>query len=515
MPSPTRNDTPHSTDPPGTHHQQPTTLPPPAAAIAGTLADPEVVKMANRMGTTYLAKLVAKCGGLPKVVCAIAKVSWSLLEHMNDDFMVKLENDPQFHSLSSLLSWMHSYFNACSDLVKPCIFYLSVFPASSKIRQGRLVRRWIAEGYSRNRPGCTAREDAQKRFSELVELSIIQQATSKVICQVNGFFREYIISRPMEDNLVFALDGRCNPNTQRTGQHLTIMADWHRDQIAFESIDFARLRSLTVFGEWYSFFISGKMRRLRVLDLEGMVALTNEDIEQIFVKLLSLKFISLRGCREISRLPHTLGGLRQLQTLDVRFTSIVKLPSAIIKLHKLQYIRAGAIVLPDEDWKSASTEDELEGRDSSVSSGRPAVPTCTENGIAKSPAQATTSQEAQHRPVVPKVGRLAHTWSLCGSKRKKEAQHHNGGVGVPVGIESLTALHTVGVVNVNASGGEAFLKHLAKLTQLLKLRVSGINRKFLGRAHIVQEHLDVGVLCRQVGQELAVVRLEHGCGNLQ
>ncbi|VAH54980.1 unnamed protein product [Triticum turgidum subsp. durum] len=293
----------------------------------------------------------------------------------------------------------------------------------------------------------------------------------------------------MEDNLVFALDGRCNPNTQRTGQHLTIMANWHRDQIAFESIDFARLRSLTVFGEWYSFFISGKMRRLRVLDLEGMVALTNEDIEQIFVKLLSLKFISLRECREISHLPDTLGGLRQLQTLDVRWTSIVKLPSAIIKLHELQYIRAGAIVLPDEDWKSASTEDgdvvtnqlpattseELDGRDSSISSGRPAVPTCTEN--AESPAQATTSQEAQH----PKVGRLAsklsHTWSLCGSKPRKEAQHHNGGLGVPVGIESLTALHTVGVVNVNASGGEAFLKQLAKLTQLLKLRVCGINKK--------------------------------------
>ncbi|XP_044318704.1 disease resistance protein Pik-2-like [Triticum aestivum] len=438
-------------------------------------------ELASLRGKVDLAKLVVRCGGLLKVVSAIGKVSGSFLEHMNDDFMFKLETDPRFHCLNGLLSWMHSYFDACSDLVKPCIFYLSVFPASSKIRQWRLVRRWIAEGYSSNRPGCTARENAQKRLSELAELSIIQQASSKGNWQVNSFFREYIISRPMEDNLVFALDGRCSPNTQRAGQHLTIMTDWHRDQTVFESIDLARLRSLTVFGTWCSFFISDKMKRLRVLDLEDVIGVTNGDIEQIFVELLSLKFISLRGCRYISRLPDALGGLRQLQTLDVRFTSIVKLPSAIIKLHKLQYIRAGAIVLPDEDWKSASTEDEVEARDSSISSGRPAVPTCTENGIAESPAQATTSQEAQHRPMLPKVGRLAsklsHTWSFCGSKPRKEVQHHNGGVGVPVGIESLTALHTVGVVNVNASGGEAFLKHLAKLTQLLKLRVCGINKK--------------------------------------
>ena len=107
-----------------------------------------------------LAKLVAKCGGLPQVVYAIGKVSGSFLEHMNEDFMVKLETCPQLHSLSGILSWMHSYFDACSDLVKPCIFYLSIFLASSKISRGRLLRRWIAEGYSRDTPGCTARENA-------------------------------------------------------------------------------------------------------------------------------------------------------------------------------------------------------------------------------------------------------------------------------------------------------------------------------------------------------------------
>jgi hypothetical protein len=61
--------------------------------------------------------------------------------------------------------------------------------------------RWIAEGYSRDTSGTSAEENAERLFSELVSLSIVQQQNN-VLFQVNGFFHEYIISRPMEDNLV-------------------------------------------------------------------------------------------------------------------------------------------------------------------------------------------------------------------------------------------------------------------------------------------------------------------------
>ena len=129
------------------------------------------------------------------------------------------------------------------------------------------------KGYCRDTSdGRTCEENGDNYISELVSWSKIQESPrNKVFCQINGFFHEYI-SGPMEDNRVFALEGRCSLNSTRGGQHLTIRSSWDRNEIVYESIDFSRLRSLTVFGKWESFFISSKnvnLRLLRVLDLRG------------------------------------------------------------------------------------------------------------------------------------------------------------------------------------------------------------------------------------------------------
>ncbi|CAN6372953.1 unnamed protein product [Urochloa humidicola] len=398
--------------------------------------------------------LVQKCGGLPKVICGVAESLGLVYDiKVKDNLVSKLEARGPLtttRSLGDVFSWLRSYFHSCPDSLKPCIFYLSVFPVNHTIRRRRLVRRWIAEGYLRDEKERTAEEIGERSFSKLVNLSMIQAPRERVddrrmpLCQVNGFLREYIVSKLMDENIVFALEGNCKKNIQRTGRHLAIDSSWDRDRNVFETIEVSLLRSLTVFGRWESFIISDRMKLLRVLDLEDVSSgVTNGDVEQMVKQLPRLKYLSLRRCKQITRLPDSLGDLKQLQTLDIRETSVIKLPKSIIKLKKLQYIRAG------------STKHHQ----------------ATEEAEIPPPAAAAAA---------PPTSKPCATLGSCLSKLSIHRHLDDGshrGVKVPRGIGKLSSLHTMGVVNISAEGKDAILDELKNLTQLHKLGVSGINRK--------------------------------------
>lgn len=385
----------------------------------------------------------------------------------SDNFMLVLENHQAFGTLRNLFAWVRSYFHSCKDSLKPCIFYLSIFPLNQRIRRRRLVRRWIAEGYSRDTKERTAEENGEESFYNLCMLNMIQVPGSTnmtylmrmPMCQVNGFIREYIISRSMEENLVFALEGHCSVNSQHTGRHLTIGSTWDRDRIVYQSIDFSHLRSLTVFGKWESFFVSDKMRLLRVLDLEDASSVTDGDLEPITKLLPRLKFLSLRKCQEIKTLPDSFGRLRQLQTLDIRHTSIVTLPASITKLQKLQHIRAGTgtTVLMGDDSNTVESS----------------LPAPTPPEAAASPSSSSLITSTPRAATVVSWSRMlewARHWQLVPASR-------NGGVEVPRGIGKMMALHNISVIDVSVASGQAILEELKNLTQLRKLGVSGINRE--------------------------------------
>ena len=97
---------------------------------------------------------------------------------------------------------------------------------------------------------------------------------------------------------------------------------------------------------------------LRVLDLEGTSGLNDHHLEHIG-NLVHLKYLSLRGCRDICYLPNSLGNMHQLETLDVKHTHIIKLPKTITKLRKLQYIRAGTLY--NDILGATSYEEFMEG----------------------------------------------------------------------------------------------------------------------------------------------------------
>ncbi|URE31840.1 NB-ARC domain [Musa troglodytarum] len=98
-------------------------------------------------------------------------------------------------------------------------------------------------------------------------------------------------------------------------------------------------QSFTVFSDDKPFHNYGKMRLLRVLDLQGCKGLRHNHLKNIS-RLFLLSFLSLRNT-SVEELPDSIGDLQNLQTLDIRGTGINKFPGAAVELKKLAYLLAG------------------------------------------------------------------------------------------------------------------------------------------------------------------------------
>ncbi|KAF7082193.1 hypothetical protein CFC21_086074 [Triticum aestivum] len=408
-----------------------------------------------------------KCGGLPLAITTIGgflatrpktAIEW---RKMNDCISTELEINPELMTIKSIL--MRSYDGLPYHL-KSAFLYLSIFPEDHKIRWGRLMRRWIAEGYSKDLHDITAVELCQRYFDELLDRSMIlpgegiDQYKQKISsCQLHDMIREICIAKAREENLVLSLEGGCClSETQGAIRHLVIGSNWKRDKHVLESmLDLSHVRSLTVFGEWRSFFISDNMRFLRVLDLEDTVGLRDHHLDEIG-QLCHLKYLSLRGCCNILCLPNSFRNLRHLETLDLRGTHISELPRIITNLWKLQHLHADGyfdrlVVMGEDD-----IVDKYEGYINRISS-------CQTCSVLLSKGHIFS------RPQVLDAG--LNRYDIFNLYRFQEMKLD--GITLPRGIGKLKALHALGVVDVSGRNRNATLKELGMLTQLRKLKVGG------------------------------------------
>ncbi|CAL4982027.1 unnamed protein product [Urochloa decumbens] len=467
------------------------------------------------------AKLILKrCDGLPLAISTIGSylankpktaTEWRML---NDGLSAELEINPNLKMIKTVL--MRSYDGLPYHL-KVIFLYLSVFPEDHIIRRKSVVRRWIAEGYSREMHHMTAEKVGDKHFDELIDRSMILPSESGIpgkidSCQLHDLIREICVSKAREENFVFTLEEGCSlGSTQGAIRHLTISSNWKRDKDVMQRmLDLSHVRSLTVFGEWRPYFISNKMRFLRVLNLEHTTGLRDHHLDKIG-ELLHLRYLSLRGCNCILRLPDSLANLGQLQTLDVRGTRICTLPAAVAKLQKLQYLHASGLIRGDTTTRrdiyteySWLMDDNTHSRACCVFKCCCGLSTC---GLllrcCKYFDRATAllctgflfcrQQLLESRFLVRRRGQvledgvsrqdLCHLYSYYIMDEEGDWSDMCG-VKIPRGISKLRTLHTLRSVNV-ARGKDTTFDELRELTQLRKLGVVGVhygNRKMFWRS---------------------------------
>ncbi|OEL24985.1 Disease resistance protein RPP13 [Dichanthelium oligosanthes] len=426
------------------------------------------------------AKLILKkCNGLPLAIVTIggylanhtkAKDEWRKL---NENISAELEMNPELGMIKNVL--LKSY-DGLPYYLKSCFLYLSIFPEGYKVGRGRLFRRWTAEGYSKEIRGKSAEETASSYFMELIGRRMVLPSQryiriSKGIdcCQVHDLMREIAISKSTEENLVFTLEEGCRSNTCGIVRHLAINSNWKGDKNEFESmVDLSRIRSLTVFGKWQPFFLSNKMRLLRVLDLEDTLGLLDYHLEHIG-KLLHLVYLSLRGCEGIFHLPGSVGNLRQLQTLDVLGTRIIKLPRTIIKLRKLRYIRSGSLGILRAGFYEEFVKDKPR-----LMQNKLCFLTLSTVGFCVSCCTPQLMSDTVETDGIPNRHDVCNI-CCCVMSPFLARQPEPRGVVLPRGIRKLKALRTLGVVDIEQ--WKTILQDIRRLTQLRRLDATGINEK--------------------------------------
>ncbi|KAF7033784.1 hypothetical protein CFC21_044859 [Triticum aestivum] len=422
------------------------------------------------------AKLILKkCRGLPLALVTIGgflasqpktAFEWRKL---NEHITAELEMNPELEIIKAVL--MKSYDGLPYHL-KACFLYLAIFPEDYMIARRRLVRRWIAEGYSSEVRGKSVEEVLDSYFMELIGRSMILPSQQSIhsrkgidSCHVHDLIREIAISKSMEENLVFTLEEGCSLNNQGTVRHLVVSNNWKGDQSEFENIvDLSHVRSLTVFGNWRPFYISDKMRLLRVLDLEGNWDLFNHHLQHIG-KLLHLRYLSLRGHADVFHLPNSLGNLKQLQTLDISGTSIVKLPRTIIKLVKMQRILAGSIGERNSNIFDGADEQSLMSLP--LYSALCCMACCAPKFLADG-LELDNEAQLSRRDVCTAFCCSILPYYAAGGRNP-------GGVEMPRGIWKLKALHTLHTVDISV--GKTVLQDIKRLTRLHKLGLTGINKR--------------------------------------
>ncbi|KAF7025953.1 hypothetical protein CFC21_038097 [Triticum aestivum] len=287
--------------------------------------------------------ILKKCGGIPLAIISIASLLANNHQGKTKDQWYALLNsigrglteDRSLEEMKKIL--LFSYYDLPSYL-KPCLLYLSVFPEDHKIMIGKLIWRWISEGFVYSaKPETSLYELGNSYFSELVNRSMIQligtngeEEENLEACRVHDMVLDLICTLSVEENFITILDdtGRKMPNLKSKVRRLSI----HDSKIDVDTTRMAHMRSFTIFTN----NVVGKVldissfQVLRVLDLEGC------DVSDVgyVATLLHLRYLGLKDTH-VEDLPMEIWKLQFLLTLDLRGTKIKVLSSSVFQLRRL------------------------------------------------------------------------------------------------------------------------------------------------------------------------------------
>ncbi|KAM4130134.1 hypothetical protein ACJW30_01G078000 [Castanea mollissima] len=259
-------------------------------------------------------------------------INFAQLDRKQDQFSIILAlsyNDLPFH-------------------LRPCFLYLLLFPKDKDIPVRRLQRLWLAEGFVKHTPEKTPEDMVEIYFKELVQRNLIQifkwrKDGSPKTCRIGVLQDDGNFMSKAQEIGLFHIQKMSEKETPQHG--VRRVTDFVDPEEYISQIQ--NLRSYLAFDIQKNDMPATEIDRflnkvtgqnfglLRVVDLERVYKPKLPDnMGKLF---LLLRYLGLRWTF-LDALPHSVGELPYLETLDVKHTYISSLPSSIWKMKHLRHL---------------------------------------------------------------------------------------------------------------------------------------------------------------------------------
>lgn len=293
------------------------------------------------------ARILSKCSGSPPRILLLGGLAVGSV-YSSTIAVDQLADNPTLLDIVSLC------YHKLPHLLKPCLLYLCLFPKDSEISTRRLFRLWHAEGL------VPLEFTPRESFEELVGRNLVhvvrrrKRSEEPQSCRVPSFLHNFLCEMATrlgllqihsdtkgtnhgeESKLVNGCLWIVTQKSAETGDH------WHgniqhrhlRSYVTFKTQK-QGTRSREVEELLRPLISEGDCGLLRVLDLEGTYKpLLPDELGNV---LLNLRYLGLRWT-VLDSIPESVGNMSRLETLDLKYTNVRKLPSLIWKVKSLQHL---------------------------------------------------------------------------------------------------------------------------------------------------------------------------------
>ncbi|KAB5532334.1 hypothetical protein DKX38_019004 [Salix brachista] len=240
-----------------------------------------------------------------------------------------------------------SYYDLPS-VVRRCFLYCAMFPKDYSMKKDELVKMWMAQGYLKGTGNRDMEIVGEDCFQVLAARSFFQdiQNYNRYGLQFKMHDIVHDFAQSMTENECLTVDdNNLGEATMKTSigrvRHLSMMLP---GETSFpSSIHRAKgLRSLLIGNNgdpWLGAALPDVMKQLTCIRSLNVSWSSIKEIPKEVGKLIHLRHLNLRGCRELVSLPETMCDLCNLQSLDVVWcSSLNELPPVIVKLINLRHL---------------------------------------------------------------------------------------------------------------------------------------------------------------------------------